>query len=397
MDFLKWYKNKIESAREEPPLAVWEEIQNELDIDAVWNNLDKELPARRNNKILTGLAIAASFLGVIGLGTLLYTGFGDNFAGDQFVYQNNYNPDAFLRQNQEESNPINSLLTATLDFPENNTSWQDAVSPDNVDEPAYRQNAVSLDDAEVLAYRQNNHLQPLTVHGYKPEYGVYDIKSNLRSGSTGKEESNPGNAIPSMAGYYAGMTGHLANTWLLNQKTLQGLRSDELTASLPSFGYSFGFMAGKSIKSFDIQAEFHIVSLTRQEYNEYLHGQYINNRMQFRYSGFSLLGRWVFLNSSKGKHSLLMGAYTGLLRNAVQNLNGESLSLNNEYRSTDYGIISGYEYSYPLGNNLMLGTGFQTKLGLNNIFAGNDLIPDYLNSTRNASVNLILSIRYNLK
>jgi long-subunit fatty acid transport protein len=64
---------------------------------------------------------------------------------------------------------------------------------------------------------------------------------------------------------------------------------------------------------------------------------------------------------------------------------------------SDYGVVAGYEYIFPLGNQLALGTGFQTKYGLNNIFSGNEIIPDYLNSTRNASVNIILSIRYNIK
>lgn len=382
MDFLKWYKNKIESAREEPPLAVWEDIQDELDIDAIWNNLDKELPVSRNNKILFSLAAAATFLIIISVGTFIYKGFMGSDAVDKLMVHSSNNPDVVRGQVHKLPPHLKSLLNATLDFPEIKTAWQDTVSHTNDEE---------------LAYRQNDLLKPLPVNKYKPEPGIYDVRPIGYSGLTGKEDSSPGNAIPSMAGYYAGMTGHLANTWLLNRKTLQGLRSDELTASLPSFGYSFGFMAGKSINNFDIQAEFHIVSLSRQEYKEYLHGQYINNKMQFRYSGLSLSGRWFFLNSGNGKHSLLMGTYAGLLRNAIQDLNGESLSLTSEYRSADYGIISGYEYFYPVANNLMLGAGFQTKLGLNNIFAGNELIPDYLNSTRNTSFNLILSVRYNLK
>ena len=94
---------------------------------------------------------------------------------------------------------------------------------------------------------------------------------------------------------------------------------------------------------------------------------------------------------------LILGAYTGILRNAVQDLDGTSILMTSEYRSADYGIISGYEYLHPLNEKFTLGTGFLARYGLRNIFSGNDFIPHYLNSTRNASVNLMISVKYNLK
>ena len=171
-----------------------------------------------------------------------------------------------------------------------------------------------------------------------------------------------------------------------------------LTASLPSFGYSIGILAGKSINNrLDIQAEAYFVNRTGQNYNEYIHGHYISNKLQFTYSSLTLSGRWHFTNNISSGHTLLLGAYAGILRNAFQDLNGDSISLEDEYKRADYGIVAGYEYFHPLGSNLELGTGFQTRTGLNNIFSGNEVIPDFLNNTRNASVNFIISLRYTLK
>jgi len=57
----------------------------------------------------------------------------------------------------------------------------------------------------------------------------------------------------------------------------------------------------------------------------------------------------------------------------------------------------GYEYIFPLYGQLGLGTGFRAYYGLNNIYAGDENIPYYLNVTHNASVNITLSLKYIVK
>ncbi len=381
MDFLKWYKNTVESANPEPPAEIWEEIRNELDVDAVWYEIEKDLPAGGRKRVLFLMTAAASLLLIIGVGTFLYLDSGDKGSG-MIMAHSEHRPGFIGYAGSEPS--LRIRLAGALEFPD-------------IRHIPYAQDGSAIQAADRRDYSGEN-LYPMHYLEYTPDLMEYDLQLHTGRFSVTGEENGSLRKVSTTKGYYGGLSGNLANTWLLNNKTLQGLRSDELTASLPSFGYSFGIIAGINIgRNLDIQAEVHLISRTRQNYNEYLHGKYINNNMQFNYSSLSLSGRWYLSGREKpGRHSIILGAYTGLLRNAVQDLNGKTISLSQDYNPIDFGVITGYEYHYPVGNGFSLGTGFQTRLGLNNIFSGNDLIPDYLNSTRNASINIILSVRYNL-
>ena len=389
MDLIKFYKNIVESAHKEPPAVVWEEIQNELDIEAVWNNLEKELPSRNRERTLFIMAAAASLLVLIGVGILFWAAPRIDGAREMLA---GYGQEFDLHPGhiQPEGGTIQPLHPAVLNFPE--------IRENSISEtPSGAETVVpSLRDPGITNLQNPEKPGLISRSENIKDAGLHEISiTHGQNGSISADDRSGKRFALSGSGYYAGLTGHVSNTWLVNNKTLQGLKSDDLTASLPSFGYNIGLIAGKSInRNLDLQAEGYIVSLTRQSYNEYLNGHYINNMMQFSYARIALSGRWFFIDHNN--HALLFGAYTGFLKNARQVLNGQSVSLNDEYHATDYGIIAGYEYFHPLGNNLLLGTGFQTKIGLNNIFAGNEIIPDYLNNTRNASLNLIISLRYNL-
>ncbi len=384
MDFLNWYKHMIESADQEPPSSAWEEIQNELDVEVVWAGINEELQGKRRRILFYRISAAATLLLLITAGAFFFTGITDQAQGGFTIHDGQF-PEPVSPYMISTSQSIVAGLTVVNDFPELNY-------PESIEKiTSSRETEPTAGMDEIILHR------PHLEHNTDPE--GYLLKMGSRDNVSQYEETTAKHKTGSPAGYYAGLSGHLGNTWLLNHKTLQGLRSEELTASLPSFGYSFGILAGKSVNNrLDIQAEAFFITRTSQNYNEYMHGQYINNSLQFVYSSLTLSARWYFTGSGMpGRHAILFGAYAGILRNALQDMNGESFSLKNEYNPADYGIITGYEYFHALGDQLMLGTGFQTKYGLNNIFAGNEVIPYYLNNTRNASINLILSLRYNLK
>ncbi|MFW5754775.1 MAG: PorT family protein, partial [Marinilabiliaceae bacterium] len=71
MDFLKWYKNKIESGEEEPPPELWDDIQNDLDIDQVYKRLEKSLARDRREVWLWRATAAAGILLLLATGALL--------------------------------------------------------------------------------------------------------------------------------------------------------------------------------------------------------------------------------------------------------------------------------------------------------------------------------------
>ncbi len=383
MDFLKWYRHIFETAGEEPPESVWEGIQDELDVEAVWAAISEDLPRKgKRRKMLHMMAVAASVLALIGVGTIVMFNIGDPGTAIPVQSATRY---SITPSPVDEASVLHTGLAEASEFPgvrqTGPVAAELSIHARAVTSPAF----MPLYPRQPVAWKAVTQKQDaMLANIYVPPFGEK------------KAEGRPVNAA---RGYYAGMSGHLANTWLINNKTIQGLRPDEFTASLPSFGYNLGIIAGKNFGSrFGLRAELSLVSLTRQDYNEYLHGKYINNSMRFTYSNLSLSATRSFTgNGRAGNHILLLGAYSGILRNAVQDLNGEVVSLAGDYSQVDYGFITGYEYEHPLGNGLAAGMGIQARLGLNNIFAGNEIVPYYLNSTRNASINLTFSIRYNTR
>ncbi len=389
MDFLKWYKNIVESSREEPPADVWEEIQDELDVDMVWHELDAKLSRSKKRVMFYRMAVAASFLLLLGAGTIFIYNVFFTITPETYVLNTLELP------GQDTLTPIRKgvdqqvYISSFEDKPE--YLAQQEVAKKVIHKQPDTQTAIKEPEELPLPLPALEQQQYLTAHEFQT------IKPMSKISPAIGQIEDP--AESTTGKYYAGITGHAANTWLMNNKTMQGLKSDELTATLPSFGYNIGVVAGREINNnFTLQAEMYFISQTRQNYNEYVHGQYVSNNVQFNYTSFSLICKRSFFNSDKrsGNHYLILGAYTGVLKNAVQNLNGTSSSLKNDYSSIDYGVAGGYEYTYPFGRNLALGTGFQLKYGLKNIFSGNEYMPAYFNSTRNASINLMLSIRYNI-
>jgi hypothetical protein len=348
MDFLKWYKNIIDSADQEPPASVWEGVQEELDIDAVWSGINKELQESSKKRVINHMSAAASILLIIAAGTFFFLNSG----------------------NKEMPEPAS--LQAAISVPEKPESGESVdVQPVVVLTGSRGLTAGKGVSAE--AKMSDDHpgrgVNLTKLPGLACRYITAGMGFRGQETGDSNEDHTAGKGSLGLTGFYAGLSGHVGNTWLLNNKTIEGLRNDALTAALPSFGYSFGILAGKRINDrLDIQAEAIFISRTNQNYNEYLHGKYIYNNYQFNYSSIIVSGRWYINHKAQKRHSVTLGAYAGLLRNAIQDLDGETLSLKHDYNRADYGVITGYEFIHRIDSHISLGTGFQARAGLNNIF-----------------------------
>jgi hypothetical protein len=263
MNFPEWYKNMIESAEQEPPASVWEEIQNDLDLDKVWAGIDKELQGTRKRRTLYYIQAAASVLLLVGIGTYLLVNSGNGEMNELSIRTSGTEEAMPPENDTHRRTEAGTVEFTTL------LSVQETPELLEIQEPE-----ISAPGLAELHIRPEVSLKPLQSLRYNSRQPNYDLVSSKEAGDKiyEKEPAENGSRLE-LSGYYAGISGHLGNTWLLNNKTLQGMKSDELTASLPSFGYSFGIIAGKKIsRRLDIQAEAFFISRTSQNYNEYLHG-----------------------------------------------------------------------------------------------------------------------------
>lgn len=404
MHINEWYKQIVDSGTEAPPEAIWDGVQDQLDVDAVWTRLDASLSSHARKKRIAAFAVAAAlFLAVSTLG-LWYILSPVSMRDQKQVAQ--------LEQEQEEvagdtlsafaqldeviaddtgifslPTPVEKELRAAQHLQLVRIGSQDDFQPGQFRETAFETEVTPIIALPALLADAQMPKEQLETFSFGPSsLGIDDIIPY-----------NIGDAVWTenlLSSVYIGFTGQLANTWMLNDKTISGLKSDELTFTDPSFGSNFGLQIGTGLtQRLGLRAEIMLLNRNRQIYREYMNGNFVTNDIILDYYSFKLLARYN-AGSYARPHYLLAGAYTGFMQQATQTINGVSRFVDNEYENLDYGVILGYEYPFPLTGHLTFTPGLFAQMGLNNVFSGNERIPDFLNRTHNASLNLSFAISY---
>ncbi len=397
MKLEQWYKNIVENSQEFPPGKVWEGIQDELDIDLVWKRVDGNLYTRRKKKWMAASAIAASLFFAVAFGTISYY---------LMKKQTTDEPD-LAQQASEKIVPDKSLIESTIEkqpmeqTPANNKSTSQIHLAVEYNENTKTLPYPELSDSNIIS---PSLLYDVTYSVIRQLYPVSQIDSSMNellaetlTNEPEKEKLPPNKTKEKAFSFmYVGFSGNLANTWLLNNKTLEGMKSAEFTVTHPSFGKSYGILMGTNLTNrLDITTEFFWISQNKQNYNEYLSGKYVSNKIELDYYTFIVQLKY-HLNKYRNSHSLHFGAYSGIMKDATQNLDGIINEISNEYKSLDYGLVIGYEYPLLINSRITFSANVYTKIGLNNVFSGNDFIPYYLNKTRNASLNLAFLFNYSI-
>lgn len=411
MNFLRWYKNIIESSKPEPPAETWDNIRDHLDIDNSWEVIDKHL---RKKKFIqyTRITAAASVI-ILSISAATWLFLSRDFPVEETMIAEN------KTGSRQESEQIDKPAEADPDEAyreKNTTDIEKRAVDDNIISPAAtiadrdterpvkkesggEKQKNPTEDQPIISFKaRQNQISTLKPHNISIEPEQNTGKVNIRPVSIKPfKEKKKNNFFRKI---YLGTSGQLANTWLVNQKTISGFKSTSLVSTNPSFGSNFGIYAGTNLAShLDLQMDLNLLAQNNQDYNEYLNGSYVSSNMKFNYSQLSLSLRYNIYSSKfmEGEHGLNFGPYLAYLHSATQNYDNETITISGNYHDIDYGLLLGYEYVFPVYEQLGLGTGFRAYYGLSNIYAGNESIPAYLNITNNASVNITLSLKYRIK
>lgn len=384
MEFIKWYKNKIEENDLNPPENVWENIQDDLDVEQSWYFINKYLKKQRAVRRQSVFAMAASVIVLLSIGLFWIT-----------------NPLKLDTENQSEITEVVKIEKQILDSVSVNSNDLDSKEIKRI-----------ITDTKRIIIKNNidkkgeNNYRAEVINDLTPVNIEINSGNNLRTidldfiGNSYSAQENKQPHQHAFTKLYIGSTGQLANTWLLNDKTYTGFESSSLTTSNASFGSNWGLFLGTNLtRNLDLQLDISVLAQNKQDYNEYLKGHYVSNTMKFNYSqlGFSIRYYHISRKFLQGEHGVNVGAYIGYLHSANQIVNGESLDLTDNYNNIDYGLYFGYEYLIPLSKNLGFGTGVRGYYGLQNIYRGDGNIPAYMNETKNASINISFSLKYSIK
>ncbi len=407
MDFLSWYKNKVESNDLDPPVNTWDNIQDQLDIDNSWMAIDKYLNTRARLAIRYRISAAASLMALI-------------IAGAAWIYFATANKDihqdlmaeerVHTAKIDNETEELTGHLIQKKDFLSEVMVYNTKVIPEELDNsetlPAVIEKELrdeELNDISTMGYLterrggalQKQAIEDIYLMGQTPGFSVNKIIDPVSSYENPAEKGRK-----AFRKFYVGTRGQLANTWLVNQKTISGFKSASLVSTNATFGSNFGLYAGTNLlKRLDMQVDLNILAQNNQDYNEYLNGRYVTSKLKLDYSQLALSLHYYInsYNFMEGEHGINFGAYLAYLHNAYQNIDDQTLYISDSYNKIDYGLMVGYEYIFPLYGHLGMGTGVRAYYGLNNIYSGDGYIPDYMNVTNNASVNITVSLKYLVK
>ncbi|MBS0012279.1 MAG: PorT family protein [Bacteroidales bacterium] len=412
MNFLNWYKNKIESNELDPPGNTWDNIQDKLDIDSSWQAIDKHLDnrARFISRLRVSAAASLLVLAMAGAGWLY---FGGSYSGKQEAEPQIAEKENIITEDLEartaearaaEARPQEEVAVEEqpvgTQYAEASGMYADAGTEEEEAEVSISEALHTTSTTGEMTERP----EPLFIQTGRSGLDLADIPGTdhleINPAAGIMQGEKKGKARKAFRKLYAGSTGQLANTWLINQKTISGFKSTSLVTTNASFGSNFGIFAGTNLlNNVDLQMDFNILARNTQDYNEYLNGHFVSNKLKLDYSQLALSFRYYIISPRfmEGEHGVNVGAYMGYLHDAYQKINGETRYLSGNYSNVDYGLLLGYEYIFPLHGQLGLGTGFRAYYGLNNIYSGDENIPAYLNITNTASVNITLSLKYLIK
>jgi hypothetical protein len=415
-----WYKEKIEENLSSPPSEVWGNIENELDIGQVWDRVSTRLDRMKlfsTIKRITYYSAAAILLFLI-LEYFFTKRSTHEILDQEFLSQES------IEERPEESKPLNVENTVeandTIDNDLQNIVKSPEISgirefeeiPLNVEITGMAAPSVMTDHqpGEPVEQETKSRERWTKADSYLPITPIENSNGALLTESTDFYSilqppyyqdlvSAPAKRNLYLRGFYLGISAQLGNTWLINSTTVNGLKSNELTTTVPYFGKSFGLLAGKYLsEKFILQFEGAIIDETGQKYHEYIHGKYVTRVLSLDYTTFNIHLRYstshLWAAKTPVSNILIFGPYAGYLKSASEMINAETENIKYQYDNLDYGLIVGYEFDFHLKGGFLISTGLRFKMGLPNVYAGNEFTPSTFNKTRTASVNLSFGLKY---
>lgn len=422
------YRRWFSQLDEKVPDEVWSGIEDELDLDDVWSGIYNKLhPARRLFFRKRAGWVAAAVLVVLVSGLAGYRYLFRQLPGtDQEERITSSNPDSnrppsgqapAREQEAGRKSTANGSSTPQQSAPDQ----PESLSAAGTLEPAPGQPAAGQRPYHGFRSRSHRDEQPVdgrlisrtasqltmslpepnpTVIAPPPDRPGFSLRGSGRPLSPGNPpgtEKKTGIRLEQI-----GLVSAYNNTWLLNNETFNGLRASSLNSTNATYTFDAG-LAGNFLinQRHRIGAELYFSSRTGQNYQEYINARYQNRNIQLNYYKLQLFYQLpVFSASGNGagqtglSGEVIAGGYLSYLSSGREKIGDQPRTVENHYRSLDYGLMTGFQLNLPVNRNLQLRPGFRINYGLPNIFKGNQTVPGNFLRTHNASAGFYIGLSY---
>lgn len=406
-----WYKKWLENLNEEVPDQVWEDIQDDLDLQEVWGRLTDHYDIARGNsnaKIKQFLFFCLCSLLLLFMPFILNESIDNtlnfipkesqtewDFTGGETVVTPS------TKKDREE------IVFPAVDGQENSNLSLSKVDTDII------QDTESLNAKEISSAKKiNRHELAITLPGkkhiaslkkelidIKPEMFGYEeefypeIPLKFNQNITQWEGDDTKEVKPkNFQIAYTGLLTGIKNTWLLNYETFNGLKRSTLSATVPTYRKESGFLVAIKLKEkHTVATELFWQSESGQKYMDYRNASYAQRDIRLSYLKAQM---YYLLPNSYLRGDLIAGGYIAYLNQGQEVMEQTRMDVSGDYASFDYGLVTGYQVNVPLGRRLAFIPSVRLNYNLTNIFSGNDNLPAEYKKTRNAAVSLNAALVY---
>lgn len=424
ISFENLYRKIVKGFNDNPPESVWENIQDELDIDEVWSQLDSQLPAAATK---TYYSPARQIVNYALFFLLLF--FFKNNSDQQLsplnsIADNSQETLILEEPSKKEINPEKekneSLIVANKEIELTEApSEKEIIQKKSID-----QNKVSDNSkvTQILDIHNNDIVEEVTSDLTQAEnYDIAKIDGSYLSTqksvlnylnprpadfefviATTFPESLLLDSIPltdttkSKAPFIRfnsiGIVGNVKNSWIINNATKASFNNESLINTEITYSNDFGLSGQFSLRSQQIiQLSYWFSARNTQNYYQYYNANYSKKEFKMAYQSFTVdLLQPIFST----ENYLLIGFQFAKIGTVKEMLADNFYDISNNYSDWNYGIDFGLQKIYKLHPKLSIQPAVRLHYGLRNIFEGNEFIPKEFDKTRPAYISLDLRFNY---
>lgn len=427
-EFYKWYKNRFEKLKEDPPSEVWENIARTLDKETI----PSQATSKRKRLVFPFLILLISggiayFVLSEKQKTVLtsnekttdqvinknsYTQFSvkNNSASEKLINsRKSYNPHSFVTASPSVNAPKN-LFAEDLQPTLHSKSVSSKTSKRIADVTEMAGTTALLEKEEVRSEQNRPNDSVNTISNPSAENSTVSLPVRLagiqpiETTQPLNPENNSGQGNPQVhilpVGFYFGNSFAVNNSWLLNNDTKNGMKKNTLDDVNPYWGNSYALLSGYNFSDkFSAQVEWMIYNKQGQKYIDYNEGHQTTRDELLNYTQFNLLikkkiTRMAFKAKTPLSFCTIAGIHYSILKSAKDVINGKTISDKDDYFNNNYGVILGLGYEISMKKHWIISTSLQIDTYLRNVCKGSPSVPAYFDRTYISSIGMQAGVAY---
>ncbi|WP_375578992.1 hypothetical protein ABWH96_18545 [Marivirga tractuosa] len=418
ISFENLYRKIVKGFNDNPPESVWQNIQDELDIDEVWSQLDNQLPSsatKTNYSSVRQIVNYALFFLLI----FFFKNNSDQQLSSSYLIADNNQETLLLEETTKkeidtEQEKDESLIATNKEIEDTEApTKKELIQKKSIDQNKVSENS---NPTQILDNKNNDIVEKIISDLTKTE-NFEDVKNDESYSSIQNSilnylnpipadfesilivnfpEALPIDSIPSIntSDYKnpfikfsgIGAVGNMKNSWIINNATRASFNNESLINTEITYTNDFGLSSQFTIRSQQIiQLSYWFRARNTQNYFQYYNANYSRKEFIITYQSFSIdLLQPLFSTNNY----LIFGFQLAKIGSVEETLAGNFSDLSNNYSDWNYGVDLGLQKKFKLHPKLSFQPALRFHYGLNNIFVGNEFVPREFDYTRPASISL---------